>query len=44
MDYDLAMEILELSKSLDLEIMIPHGELIYTDNADNFYSQRKAAC
>ena len=42
MDYDLAMEILELSKSLDLEIMIPHGELIYTDNADNFYSQRES--
>lgn len=42
MDYDLAMEILELSKSLDLEIMIPHGDLIYTDKADNFYSNRES--
>lgn len=42
MDFDLAKEILEFSKSLDLEIMIPHGELIYTDNADNFYPQRES--
>lgn len=42
MDYDLAMEILEFSKSLDLEIMVYHGKLIYTDKADNFYPQRES--
>lgn len=41
MDYDLAMEILELTKSLDLEIIIPHGEIIYTDDAENFYPRRE---
>lgn len=42
MDYDLAMEMLEFSKSLDLEIMVPYGEFIYTDKADNFYSNRES--
>lgn len=42
MDYDLAMEILEFSKSLDLEVMVPHGEYIYTDDVDNFYSIRES--
>ncbi|WP_311481306.1 Cof-type HAD-IIB family hydrolase [uncultured Anaerococcus sp.] len=42
MDYDLAMEILDLSKSLNLEIMVPHGEVIITDRADNFYSNRES--
>lgn len=42
MDYDLAMEILELTKSLDLEIMIPHGELIYTDDDQKFYPRRES--
>lgn len=42
MDYDLTMEILEFSKSLDLEVMVPHGEYIYTDDPDNFYSNRES--
>lgn len=42
MDYNLAKEILEFSKKLDLEIMIPHGDYIFTDNADNFYSIRES--
>lgn len=42
MDHELAMEILNFSKDLNLEVMVPHGEYIYTDDADNFYSNRES--
>lgn len=42
MDFDLAKEILEFSKSLDLVLMVPHGEVIFTDDAENFYSSRES--
>lgn len=42
MDFDLAKEILEFSKDLNLELILINGEYIYTDNAHGFYLQRES--
>lgn len=42
MDYDLAKEILEFSKDLDLELMIFDGDKILTDRPDGYYVKRES--
>ena len=42
MDYDLAKEILEFSKDLDLELMIFDGDKILTDRPDGYYAKRES--
>lgn len=42
MDYELAQEILEFSKNLDLELILTNGEYIYTDKASGLYLQRES--
>ena len=37
MDLSLAKEILEFSKNLDLELMVPKGDYIITDDASKYY-------
>ena len=42
MDFDVAKRMLDFSKLLDLELMIPYGEVIITDYGDNFYTNRES--
>lgn len=42
MDIDLAREILEFSKNLNLELILAKDDYIYTDKADGFYLKREA--
>lgn len=42
MDYNLAKEILEFSKNLDLELMIFDGNKILTDRPDGYYVKRES--
>ena len=42
LDLDLAREILDYSKDLDLELMVPSGDYIYTDKAGQSYVEKEA--